>query len=58
LIEFHSFLSETNRCRLSASGTLEQIDNERLIFTNMDIETKPRVSVRGLWIFKFVQREY
>jgi hypothetical protein len=58
LIEFHSFLSQTNRYRLSASGTLEQIDKERLIFTNMDIETKPRVSVLGLWIFKFVQREY
>jgi hypothetical protein len=55
-IESHQFLSKDYR--LSPSETLEQIDNDRLWFTNKDIETKPHVSVRGLWIFKFVQREY
>lgn len=34
---------------------MEQIDSERLVFTNMDIATKPRVPIAGLWIFKFVQ---
>ena len=41
--------------RLCSPGSLEQIDSERLVFTNMDITTKPRVSIAGLWIFKFVQ---
>jgi hypothetical protein len=44
--------------RLCTNGSLDQIDNERLLFTNNDIETKPRVPICGLWIFKFVQRIY
>jgi hypothetical protein len=44
--------------RLCNSGSLDQIDSERLSFTNTDITNKPRVVVRGLWIFKFVQRTY
>lgn len=49
---------EKNLFRLCSSGTAEQIDSERLIFTNLDIATKPRVPVGGLWIFKFVQRKF
>lgn len=45
--------------RLCHSGNLEQIDNERsLWFTNMDVDTRPKISVQGLWIFKFVQRKF
>jgi len=44
--------------KLCTSGSLEQIDNERLLFTNIDIESKPRVPARGLWIFKFVQHPW
>lgn len=41
--------------RLCSSDSLNQIDTERLVFTNNEIETRPRIEVRGLWIFKFVQ---
>ncbi|UJR28824.1 hypothetical protein I4U23_010048 [Adineta vaga] len=41
--------------KLCLSGNLQQIDTEKLWFTNTDIESKPRVGVCGLWIFKFVQ---
>ena len=34
---------------------MEQLDSERFEFTNTEIENQPRVSVSGLWIFKFVQ---
>ncbi|CAF3536035.1 unnamed protein product [Rotaria sordida] len=44
--------------KLCTSGSLNQIDSERLWFTNNDIESKPRVEVRGLWIFKFVQHPW
>ncbi|CAF5133669.1 unnamed protein product, partial [Rotaria socialis] len=41
---------------LCSSGSLNQIDNEQTLwFTNNDVETKPRIQVRGLWIFKFIQ---
>ncbi|CAF3385074.1 unnamed protein product [Rotaria socialis] len=42
--------------KLCSSGSLNQIDNEQTLwFTNNDVETKPRIQVRGLWIFKFIQ---
>ncbi|CAF2931903.1 unnamed protein product [Rotaria sp. Silwood2] len=41
--------------KLCTSGSLNQIDSERLRFTNNEIESKPCAAVRGLWIFKFVQ---
>ncbi|CAF4695389.1 unnamed protein product [Rotaria sp. Silwood1] len=44
--------------KLCTSGSLNQIDSERLWFTNHEIESKPSVEVRGLWIFKFVQHPW
>ncbi|CAF1274866.1 unnamed protein product [Adineta ricciae] len=44
--------------KLCLSGTLDQIDSERLYFTNTEVENRPHVLVRGLWIFKFVQHPW
>lgn len=44
--------------RLRASHLTDQINKEQLQFTNTEVATQPRISVRGLWIFKFVQRTY
>ncbi|CAF3911063.1 unnamed protein product [Rotaria magnacalcarata] len=45
--------------KLCSSGSLNQIDNEQTLwFTNNDAETKPRIQVRGLWIFKFIQHPW
>lgn len=42
--------------KLCSPDNLGQIDNKRpLWLTNMEVETRPKVPVRGLWIFKFVQ---
>ncbi|CAF0741182.1 unnamed protein product [Adineta steineri] len=44
--------------KLCPPDSLKQIDNEKLFFTNTNIPNKPRVSVCGLWIFKFVQHPW
>ena len=42
--------------RLCSPDNLGQIDNKRSLWlTNMEVETRQKVPVRGLWIFKFVQ---
>ena len=44
--------------RLRPSHLTDQIDKEQLQFTNTEVATQPRIPVRGLWIFKFLQRTY
>ncbi|CAF0789150.1 unnamed protein product [Didymodactylos carnosus] len=59
-------ISEQLRCehldssieKLCQSGQYDQIDNEKLWYVNEHVENKPRVQVRGIWFFKFVQHPW